>query len=471
MFLYFGSLLADYTTILEDTRVDPLMFKRHNRWQFIDGLQFMRDSSYCIFGSLPYIARKSTTLPRTAGASGQFSEVYFLDEYEDRYSENQRKYLNTTIDEYPYHLVPFKRELNMQQSNVVSANYGAELLLQFQRNALENRQALCSLDDVDIVEEDFNSLIEKLKALDCFHVKHNFSLNTEVNEFIIQNKLMAVVSKRNRNPDEPCTFCIDRVLMLPEYQYLFENYLKELPKEPKVSWVTSIRDERPNITTLPIKAPGRYNPLAYPTIGESLDEFIKGYIESTSNILLMYSPPGTGKTTLLKHLLEATRESCLITYSEEIKNMDSLFAYFLTSTEKFLIIEDADNYLTARSKDANNHSMKKLLNITDGLTSNPSKKVIFTTNLPNLNQVDTALLRPGRCYKALFFPYLTYDQAVAFLESENNGQVPELFSDKDHDLKATHSLASLHSYLNGYDPDKIINGGKEGPSFGFTNKQ
>ena len=185
----------------------------------------------------------------------------------------------------------------------------------------------------------------------------------------------------------------------------------------------------------------------------------------------MYSPPGTGKTTLLKHLLEITRESCLITYSEEIKNMDSLFAYFLTSNEKFLIIEDADNYLTARDKDANNHSMKKLLNITDGLTSNPEKKVIFTTNLPNLNQVDTALLRPGRCYKALFFPYLTYDQAVAFLHSENNGKLPELFESKDHNLKDTHSLASLYSYLNGYDPEKIINDGKNGPTFGFTNKQ
>jgi len=27
-----------------------------------------------------------------------------------------------------------------------------------------------------------------------------------------------------------------------------------------------------------------------------------------------------------------------------------------------------------------------------------SRKVIFTTNLPNINDIDDALLRPGRCY-------------------------------------------------------------------------
>lgn len=405
MFQYYGSLLSDYTVILEENAFDTLMFKQRHKWNSRSGLQFVRDSSYYFFGSLPYLARKSAILPMTRNK--QYNEVYFLDEYEDDQSGNQRKYLNTTSDEYSYHLLPPSCEPNMQQNNVISANYGADLLLQFQRHALENNLKICSLDDVSLIAKDYEALVEKLKSLDCFHVKHNFSLSSEVNEFIIKNKLMAVVTKRTRGQEEDYTYSIDRVIMMPEYQYLFEDYLKELPKEPKVSWVTSIRDERPNITTLPIKAPGAYNPLAYPSVGESLEEFVNGYVNSTSNILLMYSPPGTGKTTLLKHLLEITRESCLITYSEEIKNMDSLFAYFLTSNEKFLIIEDADNYLTARDKDANNHSMKKLLNITDGLTSNPEKKVIFTTNLPNLNQVDTALLRPGRCYKALFFPYLT----------------------------------------------------------------
>lgn len=469
MFQYYGSLLSDYTVILDENAFDAPLFKEKHKWRSRSGLQFVRESSYYFFGSLPYLARKSTILPMTR--SKQYNEVYFIDEYEDDYSGNQRKYLNTTTDEYSYHLLPPSCEPTMQQNNVISANYGADLLLQFQRHALENNLKICSLDDVNLIAKDYEALIEKLVGLDSFHVKHNFSLTSEVNEFIIQNKLMAVVTKRTRGQEEDYTYSIDRVLMLPEYKYLFEEYLKELPKEPKVSWVTSIRDERPNITTLPIKTPGVYNPLAYPSVGESLEDFVNGYVNSTSNILLMYSPPGTGKTTLLKHLLEITRESCLITYSEEIKNMDSLFAYFLTSNEKFLIIEDADNYLTARDKDANNHSMKKLLNITDGLTSNPEKKVIFTTNLPNLNQVDTALLRPGRCYKALFFPYLTYDQAVAFLLSENQGKLPELFESKDHNLKDTHSLASLYSYLNGYDPEKIINDGKSGPTFGFTHKQ
>ena len=464
MFLYYGKLLQNDSKVLGGY-LDFNIFRDVRPWLSRRGLRVVKDTSFICLDYLPSLVRKTEAIPNVR--DDQYVSSYYMDNCEDNHSENVRSYFNSSVGEFSYHHLPTLQESDMS-NNIISANFGADLLLSFQQKALEDKLTLETIDDIDLLESDYEKLTQTLKELGTFSITHRFSLLTTITEFIIKDKLMVVLAKRFRNQESNYEYAIERGIMLPEYSEIFSPYFKELPKQPKVSWVTSIRDERPNITTLPIKAPGMYNPLAYPSIGESLDDFVKGYVESSSNILLMYSPPGTGKTTLLKHLLEATRESCLITYSEEIKNMDSLFAYFLTSNEKFLIIEDADNYLTARDKDANNHSMKKLLNITDGLTSNPDKKVIFTTNLPTLNQVDSALLRPGRCYKALYFPYLTYDQASAFLMSETNGELPALFANKTFKPSAEFSLASLHSYLNGYDPDLIVESGHKS-SFGFKN--
>lgn len=466
MYLMYGYDLAKYTQVLKYLVNDhgtSILTTARGRSIFGYSKIFGYQTSAMTTIDRFYLVQTAGAVPREEDSVDyQHTQSYYLSHGDDGITDHLQMHYEVS-SEYPFHTVPFNTGEQMSASKVISANLGAELLVNFQLKAIQEGTPLLSYDDIKLSEADYNNFLEKLLNIEgLFHLKHNFSLTTTIYEFIKPDEFMIVLSNRK---DE---YSIERSLLRPQYEHLLDGLLKKMPKEPKVSWVTSIRDERPNITTLPIKAPGKYNPLAYPSIGQDLDEFIKGYVESSSNILLMYSPPGTGKTTLLKHLLEQTRESCLITYSEEIKNMDSLFAYFLTSNEKFLIIEDADNYLTARDKDANNHSMKKLLNITDGLTSNPTKKVIFTTNLPNLNQVDSALLRPGRCYKALYFPYLTLGQSRDFLRSECNGELPELFASKTFTNDQKFSLASLHSYLNGYDPETIVDNGSGRSSFGFT---
>lgn len=43
------------------------------------------------------------------------------------------------------------------------------------------------------------------------------------------------------------------------------------------------------------------------------------------------------------------------------------------------------------------------------------RKIIFTTNLPNINDVDAALLRPGRCFATVRTRPLSRDEAAALL--------------------------------------------------------
>jgi ATP-dependent 26S proteasome regulatory subunit len=42
--------------------------------------------------------------------------------------------------------------------------------------------------------------------------------------------------------------------------------------------------------------------------------------------------------------------------------------------------------------------MSRFLNISDGLIKLPNKKLVFTTNVTNFENIDSALLRPGRCF-------------------------------------------------------------------------
>ena len=55
--------------------------------------------------------------------------------------------------------------------------------------------------------------------------------------------------------------------------------------------------------------------------------------------------------------------------------------------------------------------MHKFLNVGDGLVTTRNKKMIFSTNLPSINDIDPALVRPGRCYDILHFAELNQDEA------------------------------------------------------------
>ena len=132
-----------------------------------------------------------------------------------------------------------------------------------------------------------------------------------------------------------------------------------------------------------------------------------------------------------------------------------MFSYFLKSTEKFLIIEDADEFLIKREN--GNTSMKRLLNIADGLTSNKDKKVIFTTNLTNLNSIDPALTREGRCYGTFKFDLLAQEEAK--LVAKDLDINPELI------VNSTYSLAQLFAIKN--NKLKLLKQQSSAPSFGF----
>lgn len=230
-----------------------------------------------------------------------------------------------------------------------------------------------------------------------------------------------------------------------EMHNLLETTGKDIITSPMASWVTGIDSYGElNIKNFSLQSIHPYEPAFYPFMNnEDIRDFAKRYVESNSSILLLIGPPGTAKTNFIRQLLQVTNESVLLTYSDDLKKTDKLFSYFYDSPEKFLIIEDADTYIEKRED--GNTNMKQVLNITDGLTANPSKKVIFSTNLPSLTRVEPALLRPGRCFEKLQFGRLTGDELDAAMDvigydhfkytrvPQNGLTIAELFAIKNNE--------------------------------------
>jgi hypothetical protein len=150
----------------------------------------------------------------------------------------------------------------------------------------------------------------------------------------------------------------------------------------------------------------------YPFLnGESLDSYYKRYMESSANILLLIGPPGTGKTTFIRGLLAHTDTSAIVSYDANILDKDGFFARFIEDDASIMVLEDSDAFLKSRSD--GNTMMHRFLNVGDGLVTTKGKKMVFSTNLPSIRDIDSALVRPGRCFDIVTFDLLTVAEAQA----------------------------------------------------------
>jgi guanylate kinase len=148
----------------------------------------------------------------------------------------------------------------------------------------------------------------------------------------------------------------------------------------------------------------------YPFLnGESLNDYYDRYMASSANILLLIGPPGTGKTTFIRGLLAHRSCSAIVTYDAGILEKDGFFARFIEDDAEVMVLEDSDAFLKSRSD--GNTMMHRFLNVGDGLVTTKGKKMIFSTNLPSIRDIDSALVRPGRCFDILTFDALSQADA------------------------------------------------------------
>lgn len=109
------------------------------------------------------------------------------------------------------------------------------------------------------------------------------------------------------------------------------------------------------------------------------------------------------------------RDSAKILYTADrraIEN-DEIYVEFLTGSHDALVVEDADHLLGARSN--GNRDLHRFLTVADGVVQALGTKIVFTTNLHNIGDIDEALIRPGRCFAVVRTRGLSREETTRFL--------------------------------------------------------
>lgn len=182
-----------------------------------------------------------------------------------------------------------------------------------------------------------------------------------------------------------------------------------------INWAVGYDGQRKIMyNELRVKESNNIKDCFYPSITEkynvTVDNFIDEYLKSDESVLLLTGRKGSGKTELIRQIISKSEKNAQITFNKEIiRDNGFYYDFFSSDYNDILIIEDADDILMKR--ESGNDIMDLFLNLSDGIISNKEKKFIFTSNLPNLNSIDEALLRNGRCFATIEFKTLTEKQA------------------------------------------------------------
>jgi hypothetical protein len=158
---------------------------------------------------------------------------------------------------------------------------------------------------------------------------------------------------------------------------------------------------------------------AYPQLGAPVAQFIEQYLSAPETVLILLGPPGMGKTRLVRAILAAMsrrkEDSAMAMYTADKTALESdeIFVDFITGLHDAFVIEDADHLLQPRTD--GNRNLHRFLMIADGVVRAQNRKIIFTTNLPNIGSIDEALLRPGRCFATIQMRLLSRSEAEAVL--------------------------------------------------------
>lgn len=169
----------------------------------------------------------------------------------------------------------------------------------------------------------------------------------------------------------------------------------------------------------------------------NVDTYFNNYLNSNNSIMLLMGVPGSGKTNLIKYFLKKCGLNAMLSYDPDILQSDSFFVdFFFNDDINVLVLEDCDQLIGSR-KENNNIFINKILNSSDGLIKMTNKKIIITTNLSNIDSIDPALYRAGRCFDIVNFKHYSHDEATAVANklginiNQNEYTLSDLFSIKN----------------------------------------
>lgn len=154
----------------------------------------------------------------------------------------------------------------------------------------------------------------------------------------------------------------------------------------------------------------------YPDLYPDIDiaKLVHQYNNANEPILMLYGEPGVGKTTFVKYII-AHGDFKNAAYIKDPRVMEDgeLWSSLTGANYDLVIFDDLDINLLPRRKNTESTFMTQLLSYSDGIFTQGKVKIIVTTNQA-VKEIDSALVRPGRCFDFLRLNALERDDARNF---------------------------------------------------------
>lgn len=149
------------------------------------------------------------------------------------------------------------------------------------------------------------------------------------------------------------------------------------------------------------------------------NKIFKSISNNESGLYIFNGPPGTGKSSYIRHLASLIGDKTFIYVPEFMaKSLTNpeLVELLLENKGSILVLEDAELFIKSR-QDSDDNMVSTLLNLTDGLLSDIlDTKIIVTYNTENVN-VDKALLRKSRLKYKHEFNLLSVEDSQKLINS------------------------------------------------------
>jgi hypothetical protein len=136
--------------------------------------------------------------------------------------------------------------------------------------------------------------------------------------------------------------------------------------------------------------------------------------ETQHGLFLFFGPPGTGKTSFIRHLITRADRKVILMNKDIIKSINSphFVDFFYENSDAVLIIEDSEDIVLNREQAAEGSSMSNLLNMSDGILGQVLNCTVICSFNTSPENIDPALYRKGRLSGTYNFNFLSKEKAI-----------------------------------------------------------